>query len=236
MQPQPETPETKNLEQSTFQFPEIGNTSRVPPTYSLELFTWGIGEDVIARRLLFLQEPLTSNDLSLPQLIAALKLCYQRLGFDEDWLHRESLLCSGLPEPEALMYEGVSPCVVNAAHRPRAALMVEMTYEHADMLDHEWSLEALLYRVYQATRVSQQHPRDQALFQGCDLHVEPLSWREPPQQIIRDRIPARVQKRLAPEPIQRAELDDGDLYADPSLGLFGYDNGSGLTLWVYDKE
>jgi len=236
MQPQPETPDTKNLEQSTFQFPGIGNTSRVPRTYSLELFTWGIGQDVIGRKLLFLQEPVSPEDLSLPQLIAALELCYQPLDFDEDWLQRETLICGGLPEPETLIYGGVAPCVVNKLKRPRAALMVEMPYEHADMLDHRWSLEALLYRVYQATRVSQQHPQDDALFQGCDLHVEPLSSTETPQQIIRDRIPAHVQKRLGPEPIQRAELDDGDLYADPSLGLFGYDNGSGLILWVYDKD
>lgn len=185
----------------------------------------------MCQQLLFLQEPLSHTDLSFPQLIATLGLCYQRLDFDEDWLHRENLVFSGLPEPESIAYTGVAPCVVNAGQWPRAALRLKMPHEHADMLDHRWSLATLLYRVYQATRAGQKHFQSLELFKGVELHVEPLSWTHGAQSIIRDRIPDSMDAQLRPDSTPHATF-----YADMRLGIFGYDTGSNLILWSYDTE
>ena len=220
---------TANLNRKTFTFPCETPVSHVKPSYSLELVSWGIGEDVFERKMLFIQEPISCADLSLPQLIAALDMCHQPLDFDEDWLERERLVCKGLTEPETMVYEAVTPCVVNTVQWPRAALMLAMPYKHACVLDHQWSLETVLHLVHQATRAGQQHPRSLEVFQGIELHVEPLSWSDDSQDIIGARIPVSMQDPLRPESTQRAEF-----HVDEELGVFGYDTGTELILWVYD--
>lgn len=218
-----------DLDRQTVRFPSAGRASKLAPTYSLQLLSWGIGQEILDQKLLFLQEPLSCSDLSFAQLISAFGLCYQPIDLESDWLHGKSLVLSGIPEPRFLTYAGIAPCVVNADHWPRAALMLSMPFEHADLLDHEWSIATMLNRVYQATRAGQEGFQNLELFQGLELQVEPLSWRDDPQSIINDRIPVSLQKNLHLESPPCA-----DFFADVHQGLFGYNTGSELILWVFD--
>jgi|GEM_PF-896509 hypothetical protein len=216
--------------------PADQNLSTTTPRYSLELFSWGIGEDLIDRQVVFFQEPLTWTDLSLPQLMTTLHLHNQNLDFDQDWLRRDGLLCSGLPEPDSLVHSEITAQVVSTIHWPRALMKLKLSYDQADMLNQRWSIETLLYGLYRATRISQSDPHELALLKEVDLCVEPISWQQRPEDIICDQIPWSASAVPSWKPIQLTEIAGRKFYSNQFWGVFGYETNSGIELCVYDTD
>jgi len=222
--------------QSKLEFPSATSTSEFVPTYSIQLFEYGIGDEIIERPALFLQEPIRTVDLSLQQLLVSLNLGEQGLDCDQDWLQHHGTICGGLPEPTWLSIEEATPCVVNTSVWPRAALKLEINHQRAEELDYEWTLEKLLFRLYRATHTCQQHLHDVGLFQGIELYVEPRSWGETGTDIVRDHMPDWVSDHLSPHPIQHHRLNGLSAYINTVCGVIGYQKRSGLVLCVYDTK
>lgn len=206
------------------------------PSYSLELCNRGAGEETLEYKLLLIQEPYSSADLSVSQILISLGMHDYSFNYDYEWLHLKSLVRKGLPEPRYLTYSDVDAHVIDMRNWPRGIMTLDISHEHAQMIEPQWTIQELLCRFLHATRLGASSIDDLTLLQGTDIMAEPLSWLMCDREIIRHFLPWDPSGELLSTPIVDAEQCGYRLYINRFLGFFGYDTGSRLRLFVYDID